>query len=763
MSRPAKAAVLGLLTAWGGFLATIAPPLGRLELDLGLLWLFKLRGPRAAPEEVVIVTIDRESSDWFGLPNEPDKWPRKLHARLVHRLTQSGAAVIAFDVIFDEPRNPDQDQLFAEAIREAGNVVLFEYLKKKRKRVAIGGKQAEIEIEERLPPISELASAAAMTAPFPLPKVPVRVNQAWLFKLGVPTLPVTALQVYARPYYEDFLRLLNEVEMATGETQRLKSEWETAPGQSDLTALAIHLQKLFQGEAQLPQSLLARLQSSESLTHSQGHSVVAALIRVFSSPESLFLDFYGPPHSISTIPYHRILAGEGGASLPVSFKGKAVFVGFSEQFQPEQKDGFYTVYSQPDGLDISGVEIAATVFANLLESRSVTPLPLFLHYLVIVLWGVAIGFLFLFLNAYALIPTAVALAVGYMSVAYHLFVSEGLWLPLVIPLLWQLPFGLLGALLWRYLTIGKAIRPYLPDWFWRRWNRHSEPPPAQIAKGVCLATDVQQYTPLAERLELNQLYLLLNEYFQNIFEPVKFRGGEISDIRGDAIMAIWVEAVRKQSLREQACLAALDIVDAVAEFNHRTPKVSLPTRIGLHYGKMVIGEVGSRDHLEYRSVGDVANVASRIENLNKILGTCVLTSGEVIAGLESIFTRKVGCFRVRGRSQPLAIHELVCRTEEVNKTLRDHCEQFEAALRIFQRQRWQEALLAFRALLASYGNDGPSYFYLRLAEHYAQKPPATFWDGIIDLGYVEERRKATRSGLTVTAEHRKKSWKKTSM
>ncbi|ABA57570.1 Adenylyl cyclase class-3/4/guanylyl cyclase [Nitrosococcus oceani ATCC 19707] len=737
MPRLAKAIMLGLLTAWVGFLATMVPPLGRLEVELGLAWLFELRGSRAAPEEVVIVTIDRESSDWLGLPNEPDKWPRELHAHLVQRLVQEGAAVIAFDIIFDEPRDPVQDRLFAEAIRKAGNVVLFEYLKKHRKWVAIGGRQAEIEIEERVPPVPEFASAAVTLAPFPLPKVPARVSQAWLFKFGVPTLPVAALQVYARPYYGDLFRLLKEV---TPEKIRwLKNDWRSVPSQPALIALARHLREWFQGDAQLPQSLLARLQSPEALSRFQGQSIVAALIRGLSQEESFFLDFYGPPHSIVTFPYYQLLKENGGAPLPVSFKGKAVFVGFSEQFQPEQKDGFYTVYSQPDGLDISGVEIAATAFANLLEQRSVTPLPLPLHYLIILLWGAGIGFFFLYLPIYALLPSAAVLGMGYMSVAHHLFTGNGLWLPVTAPLLWQLPLGLLGALFWRYLMMETVIKPYLPAWFWRWWKWHSESPPPQIANGICLATDVQQYTALAERFDLERLRPLLNRYFRSIFEPVKYRGGFIADIKGDAIMAIWADLISKEDIREQACLAALDIEKAVAEFNRCTPEAPLPTRIGLHYGKIVIGSVGSSEHLEYRAVGDVVNTASRIENLNKLLGTRVLVSHEVVVGLESIFTRELGEFCVKGRQQPLAIYELIGRAEEVKESLRRYCKQFDRALQVFQRRRWLEALEAFKALLARYGNDGPSLFYLQLSKYYARTPPPVSWNGIINLSNVEER------------------------
>ena len=81
------------------------------------------------------------------------------------------------------------------------------------------------------------------------------------------------------------------------------------------------------------------------------------------------------------------------ATNTTQIKAKAVFVGLSERLRPEQKDGFYTVFSQPTGIDMSGVEIAATAFANLLEDMPVRPLSPGAHIAVIMIWGVLVGIL----------------------------------------------------------------------------------------------------------------------------------------------------------------------------------------------------------------------------------------------------------------------------------------------------------------------------------------------------------------------------------
>ena len=123
-----KAAILGLLIGILGLVVSLVPVGLALEENFGLDVLFKLREARQAPSDVVIVSIDQSSAASLNLPLTPEKWPRSLYARLTENLADAGAAVIAFDIMFDEPRAAEDDQAFADAIRKARNVVLFEYL-----------------------------------------------------------------------------------------------------------------------------------------------------------------------------------------------------------------------------------------------------------------------------------------------------------------------------------------------------------------------------------------------------------------------------------------------------------------------------------------------------------------------------------------------------------------------------------------------------------------------------------------------------------
>src|SRR5208337_5171877 len=123
------------------------------------------------------------------------------------------------------------------------------------------------------------------------------------------------------------------------------------------------------------------------------YHIIRSLIKMYRGPHSRYLNFYGPPRTITTIPYYQMLQppDKGAGHQQIDVKGKVVFVGLSEVSLSEQRDGFYTVFSQKDGLDLSGVEIAATAFGNLIEELPVRPVSFRLHLIVILIWGIVIG------------------------------------------------------------------------------------------------------------------------------------------------------------------------------------------------------------------------------------------------------------------------------------------------------------------------------------------------------------------------------------
>jgi len=653
--------------------------------------------------------------------------------------------------MFDEARAAEDDQAFADIVQKARNVVLFTYLTKETVALtdAGGAPTGAVHIERLVPPTPLLAQAAVALAPFPLPKVPVKVSQYWTFKTGssdTPTLPVVAFQILACEVFDEFIRLLEKV--SPSQAASLPRNREAILTTGGITKLVQALREVFANEPFIAERMLEELHNARAPSVTvRKYKLLKALIKMYQGANTQYLNFYGPPGTITSIPYHVVLNLQEKSPVDprlLDLQGKTIFVGFAEHTRLDQKDGFYTVFSQASGLDLSGVEIAATAFANLLEDLPVQPLGLREYLATIVLWGMLLGVLC------RLSPTVIAavLVVGldglYLAAAVGRFATIGRWYPLLVPLFFQAPSAFFGAVLWKYFethqerqNIRKAFGYYLPEKVVEQVSRNVADVKTsnQLVYGICLYTDAEQYTTLAESMHPQDLGSLMNQYYEAVFEPVRRHGGIVSDVVGDAMLAIWATAQPDVALRQQTCLAALDIASVVQRFMQSASRWQIPTRIGLHAGAMLLGNIGALNHYEYRAVGDIVNTASRIEGLNKYLNTRILVSEEALDQVAGLLTRELGTFLFVGKSKPLMIHELLCRLEESTAQQRSLCTLFAEALGAYRRQAWEEAIEKFAAILSHDTDkaDGPALFYVKLCEQYREHPPVEAWNGVVRL------------------------------
>jgi serine phosphatase RsbU (regulator of sigma subunit) len=396
-----------------------------LEENTGLGLLFKLRGVEEPSGEVVVVSIEKESSDHLNLPNNPDKWPRSLHARLVDNLVSEGAAAITFDVHFIEPRNPEDDQLFAASIKKAGNVVIGEPLIAREVKLSDSGSSQSQpgvhSIVKIVKPIELFASSAVATAPFSLPRIPFKVNQYWGFQTGAgdsPTLPVVTFQLITLPLYEEFVGLLKKV--SPQQAAKLPPD-AAAIRTKGVKRLIRDIRGIFESDPLIAQNMLQALAASKALSDdAQNKELLKSLIEMYAAPNSRYVNYYGPPRTITTIPFHQALQLRDGkvGDRQYDLKGKAVFVGLSEALLADRKDSFYTVFSQADGIFIGGVEIAATAFSNIIEDTPVKP----------------VGF-----------------------TIYMLIKVKAIWYPIVLPLFFQAPLAFAGAVGIEYSRLFKEF------------------------------------------------------------------------------------------------------------------------------------------------------------------------------------------------------------------------------------------------------------------------------------------------------------------
>jgi adenylate cyclase len=727
MRRAGKALVVGLITGLVGTVFGLTDPGATFERSVGLSSLFKIRGAIAPPPDVAVVAINGQSGDQLDLPSLPRDWPRSIHARLVDELTRRGASAIVFDMQFDKPKRPGDDRAFTQAVDAADRVVLIELVTGKRQPVTDANGQAagSIWIEELVQPLP----AAKGLATFPLPKIDATVNEFWAFKESVgdaPTLPAVALQIHALQTYPAWASLLGQLhapELAT--LPRAANDTGKA---AQMRALMAAFRGVFDKDPGARDRLAALLEREAGPWTAGELQMNRALLGLYAGAPHRLLNFYGPPGTIQTIPYQAILApgANPGNSVP-DLKGKTVFVGFSDLYDPGHPDRFYTVFTGDDGVDLSGVEIAATAFGNLLTDRSIKPMAGLPSLGLLFAFGLALGMLAYFLPAVVGVPLTIALAAAYALAAQWLFNSADYLMPVATPLLMQFPLALFLGLLGQYLLerkrgqrISEALSYYLPENVARDLTNNRSDPDAfnKVVYGTCLATDMSGFSTISEQLPPDQLAVFLNDYFDTLAKALKRHQVDVTEFRADAIMCAWTGDKPSLDVRRKAVLAALDAGAAIEEFKLRHAMLKSSLRIGLEAGHFYIGHAGGGGHFVFSIVGDTANTASRIESLNKHLGTSILATREAIEGLDGLLLRDLGAFQFVGKTEAIPIVEIMATTAHASAHQTHLAERFAEALAIFHGADWEKARATFEALLEEFPDDGPTRFYLARCQSY---------------------------------------------
>ncbi len=256
-------------------------------------------------------------------------------------------------------------------------------------------------------------------------------------------------------------------------------------------------------------------------------------------------------------------------------------------------------------------------------------------------------------------------------------------------------------------------------------------PGGKLVEATVIFTDLENFTTLSEDLDPAETSAILTSYFGQTTRCILDRQGTIIKYIGDAVMAAWGAPIDDAEHALRAAEAACDL-RGLTELVVRGKK--LRTRIGVHSGKVLAGNLGSEYRFDYTMIGDAVNFASRLESLNKYLGTQALISDAVHAQLGDKFTtRLLGEFLVAGKTRSVIIHELICRGESGNGERR-WIEIFDEGLSLFRAGEFERAgdsMNRTRELRG--GADGPAEFYLRRIERLRANGAGDNWTGVVEL------------------------------
>lgn len=451
------------------------------------------------------------------------------------------------------------------------------------------------------------------------------------------------------------------------------------------------------------------------------------------------INFYGPALSIRTISLYQLLEEE--VPIPQSLvKDKVVYVGLVLRtgLGVTQKDSFETPFGK-----IFGVEIHATQAANLMEKSWVRGPGSTWEY---ALGGVVIFSILMVLLRVTPIVSITLLTIivlgwylaAYIAVHFNIFLAGGSAVSAIMPLA-----VIISATYWYLRTykksqeIEKAFSLYLAPAMVAQLKRN----PSLLKLGgeeifaSAMFTDIAGFTGISERLGPTKVTAMLNAYFTELGQIILEEDGTLIKFIGDAVFAIWGAPLKQEDHAARACRAALRIQQVVEKFNGQGDFPKLITRVGVHTGKMVVGNLGSNKRFDFTAIGDAVNLASRVEGVNKYLGTTVLATEDALgaARASSNFeaeTFRMGAIKVVGREEPVYLHRL-SRDPLGDATLNNIWNE---ALDLFARKEWDQAAALFRQVEKDgNGLQVACELYLSNLENFKANSPEADWKGELSM------------------------------
>ena len=238
---------------------------------------------------------------------------------------------------------------------------------------------------------------------------------------------------------------------------------------------------------------------------------------------------------------------------------------------------------------------------------------------------------------------------------------------------------------------------------------------------------MSDFIALAESKSPHELAVFMNEYFDALAQALKRHGVDVMEFRADMIMCAWIAPVRSPAVCRKGMNAAIEVSEIITRFAQQHGSRHFNPRVGLQDGDVYVGHTGGGGRFLYSIVGDTANTAARLESLNKHLGTHVLAAESVVQDSDGLLLRPLGSFRLRGKTDPTSVFEILGRKDSARAEHLDLCAQFAEGLAAFQRKEWLRAASLFEAITKSFVDDGPSRFYWAHSQKYAAETPT--YDG----------------------------------
>lgn len=245
-------------------------------------------------------------------------------------------------------------------------------------------------------------------------------------------------------------------------------------------------------------------------------------------------------------------------------------------------------------------------------------------------------------------------------------------------------------------------------------------------------SDIANFTSISEKMHPEEIAAQLSDYFSEMSQTILSNKGTVDKYIGDAIMAFWGAPNELKNHEYLACQSALKCNELIRNLSNkwvREGKPKFKTRIGIHTGEVIVGNIGYEKRIDYTVIGDNVNLASRLENINKYYSTEIIVSETTRDIVRDDFEfRTLDKISVKGKLKPITIYELLAEKGKLNKGYLKLYQIYDDGVNYYFDGNWEKTIKYMDALL-QYKKDIPASIIKQRAEAYLKNPPEN-WNGV---------------------------------
>ena len=463
----------------------------------------------------------------------------------------------------------------------------------------------------------------------------------------------------------------------------------------------------------------------------------------------MLINYVGHSGIFPQISFHEVWkrSDEDNSSyFTEKFKDKIVLIGTTnimhQDFMPTP---FFASSHYNELKSTYGIEIWANMINTVLSEDYIVRLHSWQIATIILFIGLIIsGFALQFSISSCIIAT-LAICFGYIYICMYSFVHYNLWIDIIAPLL-TIPLTFSVTYTYRYTTERKQ-RSRIKNLF--QFYLHPSvveeliKNPEYVKLGgvkkelTVFFSDIAGFTSIAETMAPEELVELINMYLTEMSSVIFKHGGTIDKYQGDAIMAFFGAPLDQDDHAVRACYSAIEMQKHLKDIKEKFRARGWPEircRIGINTGCVVVGNMGGANRFDYTVIGDDVNLAARLEGANKIYSTHIMIGEQTYEFVKyAVITRELDTVRVKGKSKPVKVYELMAKKDEADEKTIELLKHFGMGIDAYRIHDWHKAMEHFKSSANIDQEDGPSRVYINRCENYLKSPPPSGWDGVYEM------------------------------